>query len=52
MMFQVVDNRDNKVLFESRLQQDCLDFLDELWEVDSTQFIYSTINAVDSESHQ
>lgn len=43
MKYQVIDNRDGKILFESENEIECEDYMDDLWEEDSTQFIYSTI---------
>ena len=46
--YQVIDNRDKTILFESENELECENYMDELWEEDSTQFIYSTIHGIES----
>lgn len=43
MKYQVVDIRNNEVLFESDDKQLCIKFTDDIWEENTTDFIYAFI---------
>ncbi|MCM3109925.1 hypothetical protein [Lederbergia lenta] len=47
MKFRVYDSRNNETLFESDVKQLCINFMNEIWEEDSTDYIYSWLEEVD-----
>lgn len=46
MKFRVVDSRNKEVLFESEDRQLCINFMNDIWEENTTDFIYAWLEEV------
>lgn len=48
--YQVIDARNNEILFESENKQLCINFMNDLWEENSTDYIYAWFKEKESKT--